>query len=471
MTRLRFQVLSLLLVAALLVASAAPSRAQQPAAWTDVQVATLTDWPEPSLSGLLRDMGRRAPRLLPEIDSLALEYRYTADSTETRWQLGLSWRPGTRVLNEGNVLRLREGPSDIRMVSVEVLADVIVAGQKQAEMIVAVDSMALGPQPQQYRFDVRVGYDRVFLDTPPAAARRYLRQGVTLANLRIERMGFNAFGAPAQGQRREPDVQERRPAPRPAPSIYEPRVRLAIGWRLGPDPYYVYRGDDGRVVRRTERPREDVGRTPTRGEARDRGADRDESAEDPGSGEEATRGADRGDEGEEKGSGASNRSGRSADKSDDDDEDDDEDLLVPALAAAAGVGLAAYAGGTVGLFGTGDAPLGLTAGYTHPRGGVQVQAAINSAVIENEGQEELTVKALGFYDVFRARVQPALGVGAQIEATDDTEADPIVSVGLVGNLGRVVLYGGYDVVNQAPEAGIAYNFRYDRERHDSGRAP
>jgi len=456
-------ILSTLLVLGILVSSVGPARAQAPA--PNVQVATLTDWPEPSLSGLLRDMGPRAPRLLPEIDSLALEYRYTVDSTATRWQLGLSWRPGTRVLTEGNVLRLREGPGDIRMVSVEVLADVIVAGQKQAEMIVAVDSMALGPQPQQYRFDVRVGYDRVFLDTPPAAARRYLRQGVTLANLRIERMGFNAFGAPAQGQRRDPNVQERRPAPRTAPSTYRSRVRVAVGWRLGPDPYYVYRGSNGQEMRRTERPREDLGRTPTRGEARDRGADRGEPAEDTGSGEETTRGTDRGDGGAEKGGDASDRSGRSANGDDEDDEDeDDDDLLVPALAAAAGVGLAAYAGGTVGLFGTGDAPLGLTAGYTHPRGGVQLQTAINSAVIEDDGREELTLKALGFYDVFRSRVQPALGLGAQIEAASDTEADPIVSVGLVGNLGRVVLYGGYDVVNQAPEAGIAYNFRHDRGR-------
>jgi hypothetical protein len=462
MHRVTSQLLSVLLVAGGLLASTAPSQAQQPAPWSDAKVATLTDWPEVSLPQLLREMGRRAPRLLPEIDSLALEYRYAADSADTSWRLGLSWRPGTRVLHEGDVMRRREGPGDVRMVSVELLADVIVAGQKRAEMIVAVDSMALGPQPQMYTFDVRVDYGRVFLDTPSDAARRYLRQGVTLANLRVERMGFNAFGAPAQGQWQEPDDRERRPVPRSAPSYYEPRVRIAVGWRLGPRPYYVDRGDDGRAVRRAERPSGDVGRTPSAGEARDRGVDRTGAEEDES--DETTRGADRSADDAKEGGGTS-RSGRAKSGDEDDDEDDD-DLLVPALAAAAGVGLAAYAGGTVGLYGTGDTPLGLTAGYTHPRGGVQLQAAINSAVIDDEGEERLTVKALGFYDVFGARVQPAVGLGAQVDADTDTEIEPSVSVGLVGNLGRVVLYGGFDVVHQTPEAGLAYNFRHAGRRSE-----
>lgn len=462
MHRFTSHLLSVLLVASILVLSAGPACAQTPTPWTDMKAATITDWPDVSLPQLLREMGRRAPRLLPEIDSLSLEYRYTADSTDTSWRLGLSWRPGTRVLHEGDVLRRREGPGDIRMVSVELLADVIVAGQKEAEMIIAVDSMALGPLPQLYTFGVRVGYDRVFLDTPADAARRYLRQGVTLANLRVERMGFDAFGAPAQGQHRDPDVRERRPTPRRAPSVYEPRVRVIIGWRVGPRPYYVDRDNEGREVRRTERPREDVGRTPTAGEQRERGADRSDTEGEREQGDADTRGADRGDGEDEKDGEGSSRSGRSKSDKDDDEDDEDEDLLGPALVAAAGVGIVAYAGGTVGVYGTGDTPIGLTAGYTHPRGGVQLQAAINSEVIEDEGVEGLTVKAIGFYDVFGARVQPALGLGAQLEAANETEGTPIVSVGLVGNLGHVVLYGGYDVVNQTPEAGIAFNFRYNR---------
>ena len=467
MSRLASSLLCVLLAVSILAGAAGPVHAQvqQPAPWSDAKVATITDWPEVPLPQLLREMGRRAPRLLPEIDSLALNYRYAADSADTSWRLGLSWRPGRRVLHEGDVRRWSEGPGDVRMVSVELQADVIVAGQKQAEMIVAVDSMALRPQPQMYTFDVRVGYDRVFLDTPPDAAKRYLRQGVTLANLRVERMGFNAFGAPAQGQRQEPDVRERHPAPRSAPSVYAPRVRIAVGWRIGPRPYYVDRGNDGRAVRRTERPSGDVGRTPSAGDARDRGADR--TTGDPGDAgndtDETTRGTDRSEDDAKEGRGTS-RSGRSKSGDEEDEDKDDDDLLVPALAAAAGVGLAAYAGGTVGLYGTGDTPLGLTAGYTHPRGGVQLQAAVNSAVIEDDGEETLTVKALGFYDVFGARVQPAAGIGAHVDADPDTEVEPSVSVGLVGNLGRVVLYGGFDVVHQTPEAGIAYNFRHDRNR-------
>ena len=458
---------AVVLLAAVLWGAMPPAQAQDRGPRTDVQVATITDWPDPSLQGLLREMGRRAPRLLPEVDSLALAYRYAARASAADWSFTLSWQPGARVLSEGRVLRRREGPQGVRMVSVELLADVIVAGQKEAELVVAVDSMRLRPLPQVYRFDVQVGYDQVFLDTPAGDARQYLRQGVTLANLRVERMGFDAETMPTRGQRQEPDVRERRPAPRPAPSVYEPRVRIAIGWRIGPDPYYVGRGPGGEIERRTERPREDVGRTPSGADERPRGADRSRDDDAP----RGERGADDtardGDRDGEASGEAPSRRGRDKsdrDEKDEDDEEDEEDLLVPALAAAAGVGLAAYAGGTVGLYGTGDTPIGLIGGYTHPRGGVQLQAAVNGSVITEDDVQRLTAKALGFYDVFASRVQPALGGGVQVTGST---VDPSVSVGLVGNLGPVVLYGGFDVVQQTPEVGVAYNFRHARSKENS----
>ena len=427
-------------------------------------MAVLTGWPA-SLPRLLDDMGRRAPRLLPEIDSLALEYSYTteAGADVVPWSFQLSWRPGRQVLYEGRVLHRSEAPSGLRMVSIELLADVIVDGQKRAEMIVAVDSMRLAPQGASYRFDVPVGYDRVFLETADDAARRYLDRGVTLANLQVERIAFIAEGADDGRPPREPDMRERRPAPDPRPSVYEPRVRILIGWRIGPDPYYV--GSSGRVDTpspRTERPRGDTGRTPSAGDARSRGGDRSGS-----SGEDT---ATRGDAATEESSGASSgrtRTDRGSDASDNDDDDngdkddeDDDDLLTPALVAAGAVGTVAVLGGTVGVFGTGDTPIGLAGGYTQPSGGVWLQAAINSAVLDDDGTQRLTVKTMGFYDVFGAPIQPSIGLGVQAEAIgDDTTVDPSLSFGLVGRAGRVALYGGVDVVQGPPEVGLTINFR------------
>ena len=62
--------------------------------------------------------------------------------------------------------------------------------------------------------------------------------------------------------------------------------------------------------------------------------------------------------------------------------------------------------------------------------------------------------------MFESRVQPALGLGAHIDPQAGRDWDPVVSAGVVGNLGRVVLYGGLDVVHGTPEVGFAYNFRY-----------
>lgn len=152
----------------------------------------------------------------------------------------------------------------------------------------------------------------------------------------------------------------------------------------------------------------------------------------------------------------------SGEDDEDEDDEDDTDLQMPALAAAAAVGLVAFAGGTVGLYGQSDTPIGLTSGYTHPKGGIQLQAAINRAVLEDRTDQKLSVRALGFYDVFESRLQPAVGLGVRINPDRGRDWEPAVSGGLVGNLGQFVLYGGVDVVQLTPEIGIAYNFRYSR---------
>ncbi|MFO8100231.1 MAG: hypothetical protein R6T83_11505 [Salinibacter sp.] len=420
----------------------------------------LTDWPE-SLPGLLRDMESRAPYLLPKLDSLGLDYRYAATDSTSRWSFVLGWRPGQRVLYEGEVVPRREGPEEVRMTNVELRAEVIAEGEAIGEMIVAVDSMALRSLPSVYSFEVEVGHDRVFLDVPSEEARRALRRGVTLQNIVVERMGFSSADArrPSDRAGEAPDTRRQEPAPRRSPSVYTPRTSVRIGWRLAPRPYYVDRGasGDGREVRlRGEtagQPTGQEGRVGDAGEA----AGQETPADGERTGRDAPEETDEQNEGRTSGSDGGEPDGR--DTKDDDDEDDGPNLRGPALVAAGAVALTAVIGGTVGLYGTGDTPLGLAAGYTHPRGGIQLQAAVSAAVLEDDAGQRLTAKALGFYDVFRAPVQPAVGAGVQIDAARAPNVRPSVSTGLVGNLGRIVLYGGVDVVQQTPEIGVTYNFR------------
>jgi hypothetical protein len=437
----------------LLMGGARPAGAQQPdttgptaRGQGDGQVA-LTDWPA-SLSGLLDEMGRRAPYLLPKIDSLALDYRYAADDSTSQWSFVLGWQPGSRVLYEGEVLPGRRAPTGIRMANVELRADVVSDGKYVGDLIVAVDSMALAPIPSIYSFEVTVGHERLLLDASGAAARRALLEGARLENLVVERMGFVSDAASTSERRRPPDARERRSEPRRGPSVYTPSTRIFIGWRVAPRPYYV----DDRDGTRTVRPRRE---TMGRGATGQEGAPR--------------RTAGRGDT-EKSGGEARGRGTRSS--SDDDDEEDDEDddtsLRLPALGAAAAVGLVAYAGGTVGLYGRGDTPFGLAAGYTRPGGGIHLQAAVNGAVIEGDDDQKLTVKALGFYDVFSSPIQPAAGLGVQIDPARDRDVAPSVSLGLAGNVGRIVLFGGVDLVQETPEIGLTYNFRHGRDRSTNG---
>jgi hypothetical protein len=267
---------------------------------------------------------------------------------------------------------------------------------------------------------------------------------------------------------RSPDTRERRPDPPRGPSVYEPSTRIFIGWRVAPRPYYV---GSNRGGGRTVEPRTDgVGRQPAAGEARptaDRGraGEGDDPAGGQGRGEQGAQ--DRGDARDGERAGRAEGAGRrSGDSKSEDDDDDETSLRLPALAAAAAVGLVAYAGGTLGVYGRGDTPIGLAAGYTRAKGGVQLQAAVNGAVIENDAGQKLTLKALGFYDVFSAPVQPAVGLGLQIDPQREGDVVPSASVGLALNLERVVVLGGVDVVQGTPEVGITYNFRYGDENGD-----
>lgn len=403
--------------------------------------ASIEGWPR-SLAELLDEMGENAPYLLPRIDSLALDYRYAVTDSTSRWSFVLAWEPAERILYEGDILPWREGPRDIRMTNVEFSADVRVDGEKVTEMIVGVDSMGLRPLPDRYVFNVSVPHDQVFLDTSSEQARQILSQGIALDPLVVERMGFSAVGV-ERGRGQSGDVRPREPEPRREPSVYSPRTNILIGWRIAPRPYYI--GTDGKRTTRDVRPRRGTVGQATGGD-------------DPGRGDGERRGDETSDADSE--GNTSGARGRGSGSSDVEDEDEDEtDLLVPALGAAAAVAALGYAGGTVGLYGTGDTPIGIAAGRTTTRGGVQLQAGINSQVVEDEAGQKLTVKALGFYDVFGAPIQPAVGFGVQADTRRNRDVRPAVSLGLVGNFDRVVIFGAYDVVHETPEVGISYNFR------------
>lgn len=402
---------------------------------------TLTDWPS-SLGQLIDEMGRNAPYLLPKIDSLALDYRYAAGDSTSQWSFVLGWRPGRRVLHKGDVLSRQSAPSNLEMVNVELRARITVEGEYVGDMIVAVDSMALSPFPSIYSFEVTVGHDRVFLDQTAEQARQALDRGVVLDSLVVERMGFVSADPSSSTGPSGPDVHERRRDTHSEPSIYESRSRVFIGWRMAPRPYYVGQRNGNRTVRPR---RASVGRGATNRDARVDAASRDDGSD--GDGDSKT-----------------SRSGSTSNTDEEDDDEDKTSLRGPALGAAAAVGLVAYAGGTVGLYGRGDTPIGLAAGYTRPGGGIQLYAAVNRAVLEGTAGQKLTVKTLGFYDLFSSLLQPAVGIGLQIDPQRNGRVRPSASVGLSLNAGRVVVVGGVDVVQKTPEIGVTYNFRH-QSRH------
>lgn len=448
------------LIAAVLLLSAVSAAAQDAPMVRPSGTVTLTDWPD-TLAAAAEDFESGAYQLLPKIEALSVEYRYEGTPRGVDMSFVLSWAPGEEGLYEGRVQPYDQLPPDLRMVAVEVLADVVVDGRDVADMMIAVDSMALPSHPSVYAFEVaELAYDAVFLDTPVDSARQYVEHGFTLRDLAVNQIAFASFAD--RPPRSEPEVAQDEPPtpprPRPPRSVYAPRTGIFIGWRIGPDPYYVGPGR----TRRPEQPRgESVGRSTAETDRREQPARGERTGEETTSEGESTRGdpSGRAKQGE--------RSGKSGDRgTSDSDEDEDDDSLLPAsVAALAAVGAAAIIGGTVGVHGTGRTPLGFVAGRVTPRGGGLLQASINPAVLGADGRQHLEAKLVGFYDVFEAPVQPAVGLGAMATAEgDDTEVEPSVSLGVVGNFGRVVVMGGYDVGQGTPEFGLAINFKFNPDQ-------
>ena len=78
----------------------------------------------------------------------------------------------------------------------------------------------------------------------------------------------------------------------------------------------------------------------------------------------------------------------------------------------------------------------------------------------DDGPEKLLGKVMGFYGIAKLPIQPALGLGLMAEENgEDLDITPSLSLGVVGNFGPFILFGGYDLATDGMDFGFAFNFR------------
>jgi hypothetical protein len=404
----------------------------------------LTDWPR-----ALLDEGRTLEPftdldVLPFLDTLTLEYTYGVADERPVMTFALAWTPGDEGILDGVRVPYDALPAGARLTALDVRAGVFVRGERVTELIISVDGMALSPAPYVYPFEgVDLTWETLFADGDAETARRYFREGFELRNMEVLRIAFAASDA---GER---DVTVTpRPRPPARTTIYVPdrtiwvivKGRRRLPPHVATGPHRPRRGDVGRDLDgSSERTRDD-----DRGDAS--GADDEHT----GVEDTAKRDGKRG--------GLLDGLGK---KKKDDDDDDDEQLLPAALAGAAAVGLIAVAGGTVGLFGHERAPIGLASGFARGRWGMLLQVAVNEAVLGAGNEPERLVGQLfGFFDLFRAPLRPAVGLGVWAEENGDAvDLSPSVSLGAVVRAGPVLLQAGYDLAGGGAQFGLAVTFR------------
>ena len=471
---------SLLLLSALLVPGSAAQ--QRPAA---EGIARLTDWPASS-EAARAELGERDVEVLPFLDTLALGYRYLATERGPRLEAALEWAPGRRGIYDGREVDYERLPTDVEMTALVLGAQVYAGGRPVASAVIELDSLALAASPATHPFTVdTLTWETVFEGASAAQAQAYFEDGFELRDLEIVSVAFASYEDVYGGEvaERERPRRRRRATRR---TVYEPGIGTDIyiggvfggGSRPRP-PRDGRRRDMGRDA--AEQDRADRTRTRT-----DR--DREEGA--AGSGPRGDRtttrtSAEGGDDAAQEGGESTSKDGERATseregrkipvpKRDDDDDDDDNDnneLLPAAIAAAAAVGVAAYAGGTVGYYGNlAKAPIGLTSGFVRPGGGALLHVAVNEAFLLSDPgpvPRHLVAKLTGFYDAFDAPVQPAVGIGVLArDPGEDVDVQPSLSFGAVATLGPVVLMGAYDVAQGGTEIGLAINFRHKRPGED-----
>lgn len=416
----------------------------------------LLNWPPALYENTTQDDGALYPYdLLASLDRLTLGYAYAVEDDLPTLDVSLTWTPGPHGVYNDQRVRYEDLPGEVVIAAVDLSAEVVVDGAVVAEMVVSLDSLVLGPSPKTFYLTERdIAWGSLFTNTSAEDARTYLVSGFELHNLEILRIAFASY--------EDEQVAGYEP-PYPADiGVYPPRIGIWVGW-LGGGRSGSKRG----TTTKPRTPREGIGRTvPT---TDDSGRTRDGTRRTPTTdGDTDNRRTDRTASSDREGE-VSNRdkakeatrSGKTKKKKDE-EEDDDEDFLPGALVGVAAIGAVAYAGGTVGIFGNTDAPVGLTAGMVQGKGGVLLQGAINEAVLGEKGKPEQAIaRIMSFYDAFNAPIRPALSLGVLLEENgDEIDLSPSVSLGAVGVFGPVLFFGGYDVTLGSVDFGMAFNFRH-----------
>ena len=369
-----------------------------------------------------------ADRWLPQFDRIQIDYTYAVRDSVTDWQFTLAWSPGSWVhTGEDGVRPLADVEGPGRLEQLYVVANAVVDDSTRAVARFAFEAMNVGPRPDAVDLTWEdVSHEALFPNLDADAARALLAQAPTFEIETVERVQVLLPPGARSVATRDQETRDQRRAPRTS----EPRsTNTVFVIRTG---YIFGRSWPGTSARP---PRADtaepVDESTRGGRGRSTTADADDEDDD-------------------------------RPRRDDDDEDDGPSLGPAAMGAAAVVGITAVAGGSIGISGTGDTPLGLSAGWTSPKGGVWLEASINGAVLDDVPGQQLSAQLRGFTDIDAGAIQPAIGLGLRYEQDDgDLASTAIVAPGIVWNRDPVAVSISYDLVNATPQWGLVFNLRSD----------
>lgn len=375
-------------------------------------LSQITSWPH-SIGDIDHQRGS-SPEFFVAIDTLKLGYGFRVVNDAPLLSVVVEWKQGAYGFFNGIRLRSDEMPVDVRIAGAVFIADVYVQDSMVTSLTFALDDMMLGPVPDLIAVDIwPESWDHLFESTPGDVARRYFEEGFELRDLRFASVAF--AGSEDWAKVEITDL-------------------ILSTW-----PHFA---PNNPPRTKNGKPRkETIGRDGNKssGEKRGSGRARNEGERDE------------------------KKSPDEKKKSKDENERDEENELLPAtLAAVAAVGILAYAGGTIGYSGNArHTPIGLASGIVGRHGGFLIQASINAAIFEDSGDtEKLLLRSTGFFDLFRSPIQPMIGAGALLRGQDGSvNARPVVSLGLAGNFGTMILLGGYDLLEGGIEFGMVFNFR------------
>ncbi|GAB5517976.1 MAG: hypothetical protein RhofKO_02270 [Rhodothermales bacterium] len=414
--------------------------AVQPAWSQAVDGGTVTHgpWPAWADTDAAKDEAE-AYDLLPFLDGLTLDYSYyhLADG-EPRLEVVLEWTDGSRGVRDGRIVSHRKMPNDVILSELALASTIMVDDTEVGELVLDYTALALGPAPEtRWHVASPEHWATLFPSLSDDTIALLFERGFTLEALRIEHIAF----AVADPSERPIRVYPGRP---PVAEEVIGRGAEAVIWGTAGRPAVAQ--PPRTPTAKKPRP-ETTGRsTGTRSERGSR------SGGDSAEARPATR------------SGGSTpvsaKSDGRREQTNDDEEDGDEANLLPiAMAAFTVVGVVGAAGGSLGYYATYETPFGLSAGLAARNGGVLLMASINEAVLNTGPNQKLNAQALFFRRLGSVPIQPAVGLGALAETEPGTTSISFgLSFGGVVPLGPLLLHGGYDVLHDDVELGVALDF-------------